>query len=428
MRIRNLVSSALLRTMLVEQREQAQREVERLYAEVQQRADELAAAKEKAEQAALENARLYQAEQRRRQQAESLARAARQLSSLLTTQDVTRQILEQLQTVVPYARGGVLIEDPGGNISVVAQHGFPDDLSAEDLRRQINFGNACESISRNGELLVLDDIAEFKKWKPAEGLLPLHHSWMGVPLFARDKVIGMLSLTRSEPKAFNSDDRLTATFAAQAAIALENARLYEEITRFNEMMERMVEQRVNELSQVVVGQPAKLPVLSDLANSLPASFEAGNNAALLDNQHVIYRILADKSLGYLELLTSPWNDQRAVMAVLGTTPDGVASAGNALVVSAIRNTLKGNFAVIDGTASLVADTRIGTGAGALAAGLGLGMTVQPTLSPVSPAQAEPVQVKTGKDVIPPALAVVTALIIMVIALAVWLKRRSQKSA
>lgn len=249
-RIRNLVSSALLRTMLVEQREQAQREVERLYAEVQQRADELAAAKEKAEQAALENARLYQAEQRRRQQAESLARAARQLSSLLKTQDVTRQILEQLQTVVPYARGGVLIEDPGGNISVVAQHGFPDDISAEDLRRQINFGNAYESISRNGELLVLDDIAEFKKWKPAEGLLPLHHSWMGVPLFARDKVIGMLSLTRSEPKAFNSDDRLlTATFAAQAAIALENARLYEEITRFNEMMERMVEQRVNELSQ-----------------------------------------------------------------------------------------------------------------------------------------------------------------------------------
>lgn len=179
---------------------------------------------------------------------------------------------------------------------------------------------------------------------------------------------------------------------------------------------------------IVVGQPAKLPVLSDLANSLPASFEAGSNAALLDNQHVIYRISADKSLGYLELLTSPWNDQRAVMAVLGTTPDGVASAGNALVVSAIRNTLKGNFAVIDGTASLVADTRIGTGAGALAAGLGLGMTVQPTLSPISPAQAEPVQVKTGKDVIPLMLAVVIALIILVTILAVWLNRRSQKSA
>ncbi len=178
---------------------------------------------------------------------------------------------------------------------------------------------------------------------------------------------------------------------------------------------------------IVVGQPAQLPVLSDLANSLPASFEAGSNVALLDNQHVIYRISADKSLGYLELLTSPWNDQRIVMAVLGTTPEGIAFAGNALTVSAIRTTLKGNFAVIDGTASLVADTRTGTGGGALAAGLGTDMTVQPTLAPVLPAQA-PLQVKTGKDMIPLALGIVAALIIVVIVLAIWLKARGQKSA
>ncbi len=248
-RLRNLVSSALLRTMLVEQREQAQRKVEHLYAEVQQRADELAAAKEKAEQAALENARLYQAEQGRREQAEALARAARQLSSLLKVEDVTRQILEQLHTVVPYARGGVLLEQPGGDISIVAQRGFPDDISAEELLRQVNLGEAYASIARKGDPLIVDDVTKLKGWKQT-GDLPLHHSWIGVPLFARDKVIGMLSLTRVEPNAFSSDDRLlAATFATQAAIALENARLYEEVTRFNEMMERMVEQRVDELSQ-----------------------------------------------------------------------------------------------------------------------------------------------------------------------------------
>lgn len=239
--------------------------------------------------------------------------------------------------------------------------------------------------------------------------------------FTDDPTLGttLFVIPEKDPQAWKSAGALAYDLGSRAPGVLLNL----DVT-FDNIPEQM--QVTHNL--IVVGQPAQLPVLSDLANSLPASFEAGSNAALLDNQHVIYRISADKSLGYLELLTSPWNDQRTVMAVLGTTPDGVASAGNALVVSAIRNTLKGNFAVIDGTASLIADTRIGTGAGALAAGLGPNMTVQPTLSPVSPVQAEPVQVKTGKDVIPPALAVVTVLIIIVIVLAVWLKRRSQKSA
>jgi DNA-binding LacI/PurR family transcriptional regulator len=80
-RIRNLVSSALLRVMLVQQKEQAQREVERLLDEARERAVELAIAKEFAERTAAENAKLYSSEQTRRQAAEGLTKSARQLSS-----------------------------------------------------------------------------------------------------------------------------------------------------------------------------------------------------------------------------------------------------------------------------------------------------------------------------------------------------------
>jgi hypothetical protein len=59
----------------------------------------------------------------------------------------------------------------------------------------------------------------------------------------------MLTLSRSDAASFNQDDVLLAsTFAIQASIALENARLYDDLNRFNQMMERMVEQRVDELS------------------------------------------------------------------------------------------------------------------------------------------------------------------------------------
>src|SRR5690606_19585209 len=77
-RLKNLLSSALLRTMLVEQREQAQKEVERLLLEARDRAAELVRARDVAEKTAAQNARLFEAEQERRRGAEALARSARQ--------------------------------------------------------------------------------------------------------------------------------------------------------------------------------------------------------------------------------------------------------------------------------------------------------------------------------------------------------------
>jgi signal transduction histidine kinase len=61
-------------------------------------------------------------------------------------------------------------------------------------------------------------------------------------------VIGLLILGRAK-QAFTDDDGLMATtFAMQATVALENARLYDEVTSINQMMERMVSQRVEELN------------------------------------------------------------------------------------------------------------------------------------------------------------------------------------
>ncbi|HRQ24322.1 MAG TPA: hypothetical protein PLF42_12915, partial [Anaerolineales bacterium] len=77
-RLKNLLSSALLRTMLAQQREQAQREVERLLTEARERAVELERARQTAEKAAAQNAKLFEAEQERRRGAEALARSSRQ--------------------------------------------------------------------------------------------------------------------------------------------------------------------------------------------------------------------------------------------------------------------------------------------------------------------------------------------------------------
>lgn len=105
-----------------------------------------------------------------------------------------------------------------------------------------------DAVARMKESIQIGDISKLAGWKQPDWL-PKDLSWMGVPLFLQDRVIGMLVLTRSHSWAFNKDDALIVnTFAVQAAIALENARLYDELNRFSLMMERMVAQRVDELS------------------------------------------------------------------------------------------------------------------------------------------------------------------------------------
>jgi len=247
-RIRNLVSSALLRTMLVSQREEKEKEVERLLSEAQDRAKELAIAKEFAESTATENATLYSNEQSRRRSAEALAEAAHQLASLSTETEVPQQIVEQLNHMVPVARCALFLEDVNGVPELSGHLGFPADVQMEKLKYEINGKNVYETITQTAKPLVIGDIKKMEGWAQSEWL-PSDGSWVGVPLYSKNKVAGMLTMSRERAGAFIQDDILLAsTFATQASIALENARLYDDLNRFNQMMERMVEQRVDELS------------------------------------------------------------------------------------------------------------------------------------------------------------------------------------
>jgi len=246
-RLKNLLSSALLRTMLVQQREQAQKEVERLLNEARERAVELARARDVAEKAAAQNAKLFESEQERRRGAEALARSSRQLSSLTTIEKLPLQILEQLQQMLPYERGILFMEDINGNPLIRSHYGFPSDVNISDFYLKVNDTDFYKAVARKGETLLISDIKSVTGWEQPEWL-PRDRSWMGVPLYSKDKVIGLLILSRSK-SSFNEDDvLLVTTFAMQAIVSLENARLYEEMTSLNQMMERMVSQRVEELN------------------------------------------------------------------------------------------------------------------------------------------------------------------------------------
>ncbi len=195
---------------------------------------------------AIRNAQLYQAETDRRNLADALRQAGREMSSSLDLGELTGRVLDQMAMVLPYERGSLWLQEDRVLISV-AQRGFPE--GEEGLRMPIRAGDVYNQMVERQGALVVDDVTRETGWKQAEGL-PLNYSWLGVPLISKGRTLGMISLTRREAGAFMDYDATVATtFAVQAAAALENASLYDQIKRFNEQLEQMVMQRTEELNR-----------------------------------------------------------------------------------------------------------------------------------------------------------------------------------
>jgi PAS domain S-box-containing protein len=105
------------------------------------------------------------------------------------------------------------------------------------------------NVAETGKALIIPDTSADPRFLPGPVEIG---SMLMVPLVTRDTVIGVLTAERKEKGKFNTTDQLLlSTLADQAVIAIENARLYEEITRSAQELEQKVEERTEELAQAI---------------------------------------------------------------------------------------------------------------------------------------------------------------------------------
>ena len=185
-----------------------------------------------------ENAQLYKEERARRRLAESMGSTGVALTSNLDYNSVPGLILDQLATVVPYERCSIMLHEHS-TLYIVAQRGFPvdQDQRTKSLRINLREDDVFLKMCASRQPTVIDDVTQAVGWFIAPWL-PLNKSWLGAPLIVRDQVIGMISMTRPAAGAFSlSETVLTTAFAGQAAVALENARLYGELNQAYQNLE-----------------------------------------------------------------------------------------------------------------------------------------------------------------------------------------------
>ncbi len=192
-------------------------------------ADEIKLGEQAASLAALVLARAEANERARRraEESETLRKAGMVVAETLHADEAVDRILVQLEHVLPYDSASVqLLED--GELKIVGGRGWDDPSLVVGLRFQIPGDNPNTAVIQSRQPLLLNnaDNAFPSFHNPPHSHI---HSWLGVPLVVRNQVVGLLSIDSSKPDHFTQDSvQLASAFAAQVAVALENARLFEQ--------------------------------------------------------------------------------------------------------------------------------------------------------------------------------------------------------
>ncbi len=175
---------------------------------------------------AIQNAQLFENSQRRIAETETLRQATTVLTSALELNQVLDQILVQLVKVVPYDSAAVFLLK-GAQLRIVAARGFPGETEVIGL----TFPAAnllLEQAATTGKAVILEDASlepHFEAWVNTNYV----HGWMGVPMLVRARIIGFLTIDSRKVAAYGeAESALAQAFAHHAAIAIENARLYQE--------------------------------------------------------------------------------------------------------------------------------------------------------------------------------------------------------
>ncbi len=183
---------------------------------------------------AVENARLFESEQERRRVADTLIDVGRAVASKLEPDLLLETILQQLQRVVNYDSASILLNAPGvtdGSVAVLhALRGeIPGLMPGDTLHFRTDSPNL--EIYRNRQPKVIGNVQQREQWSVfrAGDLVEIEgNSWIGAPMLVGDRVIGLITLDKIESNFYTERDAETAfALARQAAIALENARLFE---------------------------------------------------------------------------------------------------------------------------------------------------------------------------------------------------------
>ncbi len=174
---------------------------------------------------AIANARLRESAQRRRLEAQLLAEVSADVGKSLTRDEALDRILQNLQRLVNYDAAAIfLVDSKTSTISSVLHTGYPR-TAQEKIQVHVDEGLVGLSTKTKSGIIV-SDVRNNPQYANVRART---RSEMVAPMLLRGQVLGVFNLESDRVDAYTEDDlRLLEAFAAEAAVAIDRAQLFEE--------------------------------------------------------------------------------------------------------------------------------------------------------------------------------------------------------
>jgi signal transduction histidine kinase len=231
--------------------------------------------------------------QQQLQRLASLSNIGKMISLRFTTEELLATIYAECKKIVDCTLFSIALLDEHTN-----ELSFELDIKENQVlpKTRIDVGEGLNSwvLHHHQPLLIasVDDerrygVTSIADTKPTE-------AWLGVPMIARDRVIGVISVESFKKGAFDHDDLLLLTsIANQAAVALENAHLYKDLEGLTYALEQRVQERTNELREtnlrLMAADRSKNQFLANMSHELrtPLNSIIGFSSVLLENTRAL---------------------------------------------------------------------------------------------------------------------------------------------
>jgi PAS domain S-box-containing protein len=219
---------------------------------IQERMAELIAVNDALRAEVAERQRAEDAERRQRLLAEALSQSLATLNSTFDQDALFAYLLDTIDEIIPHRAANImLVNNETMQAQVVRLRGYPNaDYVLNQVVDVKRMPDKLQVLSE-GKHFIIDDTRTYKHW-----LNDPEFSWirshLSVPITLEQGVIGFLNLDSEHPNSFTLQHaEWLMAFANQAALALHNARLMDQIRHYAADLERIAQARTAQLRAVL---------------------------------------------------------------------------------------------------------------------------------------------------------------------------------
>jgi sigma-B regulation protein RsbU (phosphoserine phosphatase) len=228
---------------------------------------------------AIENARLYTRVSRQAETLTVLNEISREITSILDVDDLLERIGHLLKRVIDFQMFTILLWN---DRTEQFEHRFSSRYGERVTRqRTISLGQGIiGTAAQLREPVLAPDVRKDPRYVSEN---PETRSELSVPLIYKGEVIGVLDLEHTRVNYYTEDHQRTlSTLAAQIAISIANARLYQRIHEEEQRMERDLEMARKVQLRLLPAHPPRLKLAEIAAAFLPARSIGGDLYDFLD--------------------------------------------------------------------------------------------------------------------------------------------------